>query len=191
MRWTSRTTGQAETMTGTVGQQGPILFAGLPLVSAAIVPFSSPVEAQGTGVCDPIPQVRDGIVEAVPDASSCEEVTAAAVSETTVTGTSHTISRLSRGTGYAVRAAATNPDRDGVAPAEASATADAQTSQQWVAPENGPVTGPTTVSGTGEVGAKSTASTWSVTGSDGLANATFSFQWLADGVGIGGKGCLG
>ena len=103
---------------------------------------------------------------------------AADVSETTVTGTSHTISRLSLGTEYTVRVIATNSVGDGSASAEASATADAQISQQQVATQNTPATGAPTIGGTPEVGQTLSADTSDISDTDGLANAVFTYQWI-------------
>ena len=47
-------------------------------------------------------------------------------------------------------------------------------------PENSPVTGAPTISGTAQVGEILTADTSGIADADGLANATFSYQWLAD-----------
>ena len=60
----------------------------------------------------------------------------------------------------------------------------AQTSQQQAA--NSPVQGSVTIAGTAQVGETLTANTSGITDPDGLDNATFSYQWLADDVGISG-----
>ena len=44
---------------------------------------------------------------------------------------------------------------------------------------NTPATGAPTISGTTQVGQTLTASTSGISDSDGLANATFSYQWLS------------
>ena len=51
---------------------------------------------------------------------------------------------------------------------------------------NSPATGTPTISGTAQVGETLTANTYGVADADGLANATFSYQWLADGAEIAG-----
>ena len=52
--------------------------------------------------------------------------------------------------------------------------------------ENSEATGAPTVSGTARVGETLTASTAGITDSDGLTNATFTYQWLADDAAISG-----
>ena len=112
--------------------------------------------------------------------------TAVDVSETTTTGTSHTISRLSLGTEYTVRVIATNSAGDSPASREVEATADAQTLQQQVATQNSPATGGPSIVGTAEVGQTLSAETSDISDTDGLAGAAFSYQWLADGTAIQG-----
>ena len=51
---------------------------------------------------------------------------------------------------------------------------------------NSPATGAPTMTGTAQVGQTLTANTSGIADADGLANATFSFQWLADDTDIGG-----
>ena len=51
---------------------------------------------------------------------------------------------------------------------------------------NTPATGLPTVSGTAQVGETLTASTSGIADEDGLDNATFSYQWIADGTAIDG-----
>ena len=50
--------------------------------------------------------------------------------------------------------------------------------------ENSAATGVPTISGTAQVGQTLTANTSGITDSDGLSNATFSYQWLADDAAI-------
>ena len=52
--------------------------------------------------------------------------------------------------------------------------------------ENSPATGAPTISGTAQVGETLSASTSGISDADGLTNATFSYQWLADDSGISG-----
>ena len=87
---------------------------------------------------------------------------------------------MSLGTEYTVRVTATNSVGDGPTSAEEKATADAQTSGQQERAENTPATGDPTISGTLEVGQTLTASTSGISDADGLANATFSYQWIAN-----------
>ena len=51
---------------------------------------------------------------------------------------------------------------------------------------NSPATGAPTITGTAQVGETMTADTSGIADADGLANATFSYQWLADGAEIAG-----
>ena len=51
---------------------------------------------------------------------------------------------------------------------------------------NNPATGAPTISGTAQVGETLTASTTGIADSDGLTNATFTYQWLADDAAISG-----
>ena len=51
---------------------------------------------------------------------------------------------------------------------------------------NTPATGAPTISGTAQVGETLTADTSGISDADGLADATFAYQWLADGTGIAG-----
>ena len=53
-------------------------------------------------------------------------------------------------------------------------------------PANSPATGALTIGGTAQVGETLTAYTWGIADADGLTNATFSYQWLADGADIAG-----
>ena len=53
-------------------------------------------------------------------------------------------------------------------------------------PENNEATGAPTVSGTAQVGETLTADTSGIADSDGLSNATFTYQWLADDADIAG-----
>ena len=53
-------------------------------------------------------------------------------------------------------------------------------------PDNSPATGAPTISGTVQVGETLTANTSGIADADGLANATFSYQWLADDSDISG-----
>ena len=55
---------------------------------------------------------------------------------------------------------------------------------------NSPATGAPTITGTAQVGETLTANTSGVADADGLANATYSFQWLADDTEIAGATSL-
>ena len=52
--------------------------------------------------------------------------------------------------------------------------------------DNSPATGTPTISGTARVGETLTADTSGISDADGLTNATFSYQWLADDTDISG-----
>ena len=53
-------------------------------------------------------------------------------------------------------------------------------------PQNSAATGAPTINGTAQVGQTLTASTSGISDSDGLANASFTYQWLADDADING-----
>ena len=52
--------------------------------------------------------------------------------------------------------------------------------------QNSPATGRPAISGTAQVGETLTADTSGISDADGLADATFAYQWLADGTGTAG-----
>ena len=60
------------------------------------------------------------------------------------------------------------------------------TSNQQSPPENSAATGAPTINGTARVGESLTASTSGISDTDGLTNATFTYQWLADNTDISG-----
>ena len=95
------------------------------------------------------------------------------VSEATATSTTHTITGLELDVEYAVRIIATNSIGDGAASDEVTATTVA-------AKPNSPATGTPTISGTAQVGETLTADTTSIDDSDGLADVSYNYQWLAD-----------
>ena len=88
--------------------------------------------------------------------------TAADVSEATVTLTTYTITGLTGGVEYAVRVITTNVVGDGPASVEAT----------------GRPTGAPTISGTAQVGQTLTADTTGIYDDDGLANVSYSYQWI-------------
>ena len=53
-------------------------------------------------------------------------------------------------------------------------------------PGNSPATGAPAITGTAQVGETLTANTSGISDADGLSNATFSYQWLADDTAIQG-----
>ena len=100
------------------------------------------------------------------------------------TNLTYTISGLTNGVEYDVRVRAYNPigpgqplDVESVTPSEAATPA---------IPQNTPAAGAPTISGTAQVGETLTADTSGITDADGLVNATFSYQWLADDAAIAG-----
>ena len=109
--------------------------------------------------------------------------TLANVSQATTTGASHTITRLQLDVEYNVRVMATNSAGDGPAAGQVTATPTAQTSQQR---ENSPAAGRPAITGQARVGETLTADTSGITDDDGLDNATFAYQWSANGLGIHG-----
>ena len=73
---------------------------------------------------------------------------------------------------------------DRVLSGEKTVTISGLTSQQQAA--NTPATGAPGISGTARAGETLTATTTGISDADGLANATFTYQWLADDTEIGG-----
>ena len=92
------------------------------------------------------------------------------------TGSSYTLSNGDAG--KAIRVTVTFTDDAGHAE---SLTSNATGT---VAAANTPATGAPTITGTAQVGETLTANTSGIADSDGLSNATFSHQWLADAVAI-------
>ena len=93
-------------------------------------------------------------------------------------GGEHTITGLTNGVEYTVRVVAYNDDGVGVPSDELRGTPEA--------PPNSPATGKPTISGTVRVGETLTASASDIEDADGMDNATFAYQWLADNVEIAG-----
>ena len=112
--------------------------------------------------------------------------TAAAVSEATETGTTHTITALTGGVEYAVRVIATNDVGDGPASTEAKGTPAGGVSEQVVEPENSAPTGLPGISGTPHVDQTLTADTSPIDDADGLTNVSYRYQWIAGGSDIDG-----
>ena len=100
------------------------------------------------------------------------------VEDTGSADTSYTDNTAQKGVGYEYRVSARNE-------------AGAGEESDWVNAEeatasNSPATGAPTISGTAQVGETLTADTSGIADADGLANATFSYQWLADDTDIAG-----
>ena len=73
---------------------------------------------------------------------------------------------------------------DRVLSGEKTVTISGLTSQQQAA--NNPATGGPSITGTARASETLTATTTGISDADGLANATFTYQWLADDTEIGG-----
>ena len=112
--------------------------------------------------------------------------TDADVSETTVTGTTHTITGLTGGVEYGVRVIAANIAGDGPASTEVTSTPAGGVSEQVVEPENTASTGLPTIGGTPQVDQTLTADTSPIDDADGLTNVSYEYQWVAGGSDIGG-----
>ena len=89
------------------------------------------------------------------------------------TGSSHTLTTSQQGQTIQVRVSFTD-DRNNAEALTSGATG------AVAAKPNSPATGLPTISGTAQVGETLTASTSGIADQDGLDNATFSYQWLAD-----------
>ena len=90
----------------------------------------------------------------------------------------YTITGLDNGVEYTVRAMAYNDNGVGVPSSEVRGTPEA--------PPNSPARGAPTISGTAQVGETLTADTGGIEDDDGLADAVYSYQWLADDADISG-----
>ena len=90
----------------------------------------------------------------------------------------YTITGLDNGVEYTVRAMAYNDNGVGVPSIDVKGTPEA--------PPNSPARGAPTISGTAQVGETLTAHTDGIEDDDGLADAVYSYQWLADGLDISG-----
>ena len=90
----------------------------------------------------------------------------------------YTITGLDNGVEYTVRAMAYNDNGVGVPSDEVRGTPEA--------PPNSPARGAPTISGTAQVGETLTADTGGIEDDDGLADAVYSYQWLADDADIAG-----
>ena len=97
------------------------------------------------------------------------------VTETTVTGTTCTITGLTGGVEYTVRVIATNDIGNGPPSDEATGTPGETTPKP-----NTPATGAPTISGTAQVGKTLTVDTSGIEDDDGLDDVSYSYQWIAN-----------
>ena len=100
------------------------------------------------------------------------------VEDTGSADTGYTDNTADRGVGYEYRVSARNE-------AGAGEESDWMNAEEATA-SNSPATGAPTITGTAQVGETLTADTSGIADADGLANATFSYQWLADDSDISG-----
>ena len=114
--------------------------------------------------------------------SSADWTDDADVSEEPVTDTSHIIKGLTDGVEYTVRVIASKNATESAPSKEASATPE----ETAPATPNSPATGVPTISGTAQVGEELTADVSGIADADGLDNATFAYQWIADDTAIQG-----
>ena len=98
-----------------------------------------------------------------------------------MTGNTYTITGLTGGIEYAIRAIATNGVGDGPASAEATETPAGGVSQQNTEPENNAPTGLPTISGTVQVDQTLTTGMSGIRDEDGLTNVSYSYQWIRGG----------
>ncbi len=96
--------------------------------------------------------------------------------------TSGRITSLEPRTAYTVRVTA----RHTIGGVEADGDSAEGTATTNAPPANTPASGAPTISGTAQVGETLTADTSGISDADGLTNASFSYQWLADGSDISG-----
>ena len=94
------------------------------------------------------------------------------------TASTYTLVAADAGTGIKVRVSFTD---------DAGNTESLTNESAIVMAANNPATGAPTISGTAQVGETLTASTTGIADSDGLAFATFTYQWLADDAGHHGR----
>ena len=129
--------------------------------------------------------------------SSGDWNTPADVSETTATGTSHTITGLTAGAAHTVRVAAANSAGHGPNSSEATASAgaappeeedpnDGEDQQEEPEPANSPADGVLTISGTPQVEETLTADVTGITDGNGLDNVAWQYQWSARDTDIAG-----
>ena len=95
------------------------------------------------------------------------------------TGSTHTVTDSEKGKAIKVRVSFTDDAGN-----EETLTSDA--TEAVTAKPNSPATGEPSIGGTAQVGETLTADTSGIADEDGLENATFSYQWQADGDDIAG-----
>ena len=99
------------------------------------------------------------------------------------TGLTYTLSDADEGKAISVQVGFTDD-------ADNEETLTSATTAAVAAKPNSPATGTPTITGTAQVGQTLTADTSGIADADGLANATFSYQWLADDTDIAGANSL-
>ena len=161
--------GHAESLTSTT--TATVAAANTPATGAPTITGTAQVgetlTANTSGIAD-----SDGLS----NATFSHQWLADAVAISDATGSSYTLANDDAGKTLKVRV--TFSDDAGN---EESLTSAATTA---VAAANSPATGAPTITGTARVGETLSANTSGIADSDGLTNATFSYQWLADGTAI-------
>ena len=104
------------------------------------------------------------------------------VGDTGSTATSYTDNDVTAGIQHVYRVKAVNAAGAG----EQSNYVNVTPEERRQPAQNAPATGAPTITGTAQVGETLTADTSDIADEDGLDNATFSYQWLADGADIEG-----
>ena len=160
------------------------------LASAATVAVAAKANSEATGLptISGTPQVGVALTahtSAITDGDGLDDVTysyqwlAGGSDIDGATGPSYTPTASQKGQTIQVRVTFT--DDDGNAETLTSVATEAV-----AAASNREATGLPTISGTPQVGETLTASTSAINDEDGLENASYSYQWLADGVNIAG-----
>ena len=119
------------------------------------------------------------------------------VSEESIAGTSHSITGLAEGTQYTVRVIAVNEVGESLPSEEATGTpgeentgdgksGDETSGNEQKSPQGTPATGTPTITGVVRVGETLTVDTSDIEDADGMADVTFSYQWMAGGADIEG-----
>ena len=165
--------------------EGPLTSAATAAVAVAAKPNSA---ATGQPTISGTAQVGETLTAATAEIADADGLANASFSyqwladDTAIEGaTDATYTLAAADEGKSVRVRVSFTDDAGHAETLISAATAAVTSTP-----NSPATGAPTISGTVQVGAELTASTADIADADGLANASFSYQWLADDTAIEG-----